>query len=95
MLAGPGAITTVMLYMAEATADSFDIVAVIFILLAVVITMAIAYVFLYYGEIIFFRIGRVGALAFTRIMGLILAAMAVQFILTGIINFAISEGLIA
>ncbi len=94
MLAGPGAITTVMIYMSEVTGANLDFLAIFFVVLAIIITMAIAYVFLYYGDGIFERIGRMGALAFTRIMGLILAAMAIQFMLTGIMNFAISEGLI-
>ena len=94
MLAGPGAITTVMIYMAEATSESFDVVAVIFIILAIIVTMVIAYLLLYYSEVIFERIGRVGALAFSRIMGLILAAMAVQFMLSGILDFAIENNLI-
>ena len=94
MLAGPGAITTVMIYMGEATADTIDALAVVMVIVAIVVTMTIAYFMLYYSEPIFEKLGRVGALALSRIMGLLLAAMAVQFILTGIINFAASEGLI-
>ncbi|MCK4758196.1 MAG: MarC family protein [Thermoplasmata archaeon] len=94
MLAGPGAITTVMLYMVDATTDGFDVFKVLAIIIAVIITMSVAYVMLYYGEGIFKRLGRVGALAFSRIMGLILAAMAVQFVLTGLVNFALQQGLV-
>jgi multiple antibiotic resistance protein len=95
MFAGPGAITTVMIYMSEATMEgiSFDQVALVFA--AILVTMVLSYVILSYGEKIFERIGRMGTLAFSRIMGLILAAMAVQFMMDGIINFVIDSGVVA
>ena len=90
MFAGPGAITTVMIYMTEATTrEPMDLGMVALVFLAIGITMILAYFMLVYGERIFERIGRMGALAFSRIMGLILVAMAVQFIMDGILSFLI------
>lgn len=90
MFAGPGAITTVMIYMTEATTqEPMDLGMVALVFLAIGITMLLAYFMLVYGERIFDRIGRMGALAFSRIMGLILVAMAVQFIMDGILSFLI------
>ena len=95
MFAGPGAITTVMIYMSEATNGSLDLELVGVVFAAIGITMALAYVILYYGERIFQRIGRMGTLAFSRIMGLILAAMAVQFMLDGLVGFMTEVGVVA
>lgn len=94
MFAGPGAITTVMIYMSEATQEGLDFSLISMVLLAIGITMILAYVMLSYSERIFQRIGRMGALAFSRIMGLILAAMAVQFMMDGIITFISESGII-
>ncbi len=46
--------------------------------------MVIAWIMLAYSDAIFHRIGRMGAYAISRIMGLILAAIAVQFIILGV-----------
>jgi multiple antibiotic resistance protein len=94
MFAGPGAITTVMIYVSEATNGSvaYDQIALVFV--AILITMGLSFVILFYGERIFQRIGRMGALAFSRIMGLILAAMAMQFMMDGVINFVADSGIV-
>ena len=89
MFAGPGAITTVIGLMAEATVplDLFKIVAIVAAILA---TMGISWVLLWRAEGVFARMGRMGAYAFSRIMGLLLAAVAVQFVILGI-DGAITE----
>jgi multiple antibiotic resistance protein len=94
MFAGPGAITTVMIYMSEATKEGLDLFLIALVFLAIGISMTLAYVMLSYSERIFRRIGRMGALAFSRIMGLVLAAMAVQFLMDGIINFIRESGIL-
>jgi len=91
MFAGPGAITTVMIYMAEARTEGLDLALIGVVLAAIAITMTASFVILFYGEKIFERIGRMGTLAFSRIMGLLLAAMAVQFVMDGIIDFLIEN----
>ncbi len=85
MFAGPGSITTVMIYISDATIGPVTNWTLIFaVYLGILVTMIISYILLYYGETLFQKIGRMGALAFSRIMGLILAAMAVQFIIEGL-----------
>jgi multiple antibiotic resistance protein len=84
MFAGPGSITTVMVYMAEASSPDLDAVKIGIILLAIVATMAVSYLLLRYSGRITRRMGRTGAAAFSRVMGLILAAIAVQIIVIGI-----------
>ena len=84
MLAGPGAISTVMLYVSEG-----NIVDLIIVIFSVFATMIISYVLLRNADKIFNRIGRVGSLAISRIMGLILAAVAVQFLINGIHDIAL------
>ncbi|MDG6218444.1 MAG: MarC family protein [Candidatus Thermoplasmatota archaeon] len=79
MLAGPGAISTVMLYVSQG--DAFELLIV---LASIFATMVITYILLRKADKIFNRIGRVGSLAISRIMGLILAAVAVQFLINGI-----------
>ena len=94
IFAGPGSITTVMIYMSEATVDGMDWGLAGTVYLAIIITMILSYFMLYYGDKIFNKMGRMGALAFSRIMGLILAAMAIQFIMTGMVNFLIERGIV-
>jgi len=85
MFAGPGSITTVMIYISDATTGTVTNWTIIFaVFFGILVTMIISYILLYYGEALFNRIGRMGALAFSRIMGLILAAMAVQFVIEGV-----------
>jgi multiple antibiotic resistance protein len=84
MLAGPGAITTVIALMADATSPGLDMLRVVVILGSILGTMLASWIMLTYADVIFRRIGRMGAYAISRIMGLILAAIAVQFIILGI-----------
>jgi multiple antibiotic resistance protein len=83
MLAGPGAITTVMVLMAAA-AKPLDMAAIGLILASILATMVITWVLLKEADRAFRRIGRMGAYAISRIMGFILAAIAVQFVILGI-----------
>ncbi len=95
IFAGPGSITTVMIYMSEATHGGMDWGLAGSVYLAILITMVASYFILFYGERIFQKMGRMGALAFSRIMGLILATMAVQFILTGFVDFIAGSGIMS
>ncbi|MCI4358208.1 MAG: MarC family protein [Thermoplasmata archaeon] len=84
LLAGPGAISTVMIYEGYAGSDPIDIAATF---IAIAATTAATYLVLRYGPNILRYLGRVGVMALTRVMGLLLAAIAVQFILNGILAF--------
>lgn len=80
ILAGPGAISTAMVLAGEAKTITHTAVVYGAILLTAVVT----YVTLLLGERLVALIGRTGIRVMTRIMGLLLAAVATQFILTGV-----------
>jgi len=84
LLAGPGAISTVMLYNSQGYLGNSIIV-----FLSIFATLSITYVLLRNVDKIFSRLGRVGSLAISRIMGLILAAIAVQFLINGVHQIAL------
>jgi multiple antibiotic resistance protein len=73
-----------MLYVSEG--NLLELMIVIF---SIFTTMFITYILLRNADKIFSRIGRVGSLAISRIMGLILAAVAVQFLINGIHDIAL------
>ncbi|MCL4346392.1 MAG: MarC family protein [Candidatus Thermoplasmatota archaeon] len=81
LFAGPGAITTVIIFFGEAKGLVDDM----FVLISILITVVISYISLVYSGPLFRRMGRMGAMAFSRIEGILLAALAVQFVITGIV----------
>ncbi len=83
LLAGPGAITTVMIYMTHPVPDPADKMFIFAGILASVLT---TFVLMHNADRIFKRLGRTGTKVVGRIMGLLLAAIAVQFIINGIIG---------
>lgn len=85
LLAGPGAISTVMIYEGAAAGDPLSVVATF---VAIGITTAATFVVLRYGQRIFAALGRIGVMAVTRVMGLLLAAVGVQFVVDGAIAVA-------
>jgi multiple antibiotic resistance protein len=97
LFAGPGAITTVMIYISYATRanDVLDLAAVF---ISIIATTLISTILLTYSQRIFNRMGRSGALAFSRIIGLLLAAVAVSFVMSGIfeaVDAYLKNGLLA
>ena len=80
LLTGPGAITTVMILVAGAGSTT----DVMLIYLACGLVFAVTFALLLAGEQLFRFMGRSGLMVFTRIMGLILAALAVQFVVNGL-----------
>jgi multiple antibiotic resistance protein len=83
LLAGPGAISTVMIYEANAGADPLGILATF---IAIAITTAATFLIFRYGERILRSLGRVGIMAMTRVLGLLLAGVGVQFVATGVLG---------
>ena len=79
LLAGPGAISTVMLYNSQG-----NIMSSMIVFASIFATLSITYALLRNVDRIFNRLGRVGSLAISRIMGLILAAIAIQFLINGV-----------
>jgi multiple antibiotic resistance protein len=80
LLTGPGAITTVMILVANdaAATDRMLIYA------ACVLVFAASFALLLVGDRLFALLGRSGLQVFTRVMGLVLAALAIQFIVNGL-----------
>ena len=83
LLAGPGAISTVMIYEGNAGSDPLVIVATF---VAIGIVTVLSYVIFRYGQVILRKVGRVGVNAMTRVLGLMLAAVGVQFVANGILG---------
>jgi multiple antibiotic resistance protein len=80
MLAGPGAIATVMVLMSEGKKTPL---AALPVLLAVVITFIASYFILRGAVLVQNVLKKTGVALLERVMGLILAAIAVQFIADG------------
>ncbi len=80
LISGPGAITTVMLYMAKAGSVGERAI----VLLSIVLIGITVWLVLCSANVIKNRLGRVGIKVMTRMMGLILTSMAVQMIINGI-----------
>lgn len=91
LLAGPGAITTVMIYMAHPVAAPED---KLFIFAGILVAVLATFFLLHNADRIFRRIGRTGTRAVGRVMGLLLAAIAVQFIIDGIFDVLKMHGLV-
>jgi multiple antibiotic resistance protein len=82
LLTGPGAITTVVVLMGEAS----DITEKGLLLLAIVLTFLATFIILKFSEYIDHALGITGIMVMTRIMGLILGAVAVNFVAVGAWN---------
>ncbi|MBI4404270.1 MAG: NAAT family transporter [Deltaproteobacteria bacterium] len=80
LLAGPGAISTVVLYATQAG----NWLSRVGLVLAIIGAMAASYAVLKGAHYLFHILGRTGLNILTRIMGLILTAIAVQFVLNGV-----------
>jgi len=79
LLVGPGAITTIIVDL-----HVYDIVIAI---LAVLIVLSSTWAILRYINNIYKFLGKTGSIVISRVMALLIAAIAVQYILTGITHF--------
>lgn len=89
LLAGPGSITTAIIYFNSKSNGILDRLAVI---CAIVLVMTIAFFVLKFSVRILNRLGRSGSLIISRIMGLLLAAIGVEFVVSGIAGVITSLG---
>ena len=80
MLAGPGAISTVMVLSGQAHSTGQTII----VYASIAATLFISWITLRLAEQLVKRMGQTGIRVMTRIMGLLLAAIAVQFVITGV-----------
>jgi multiple antibiotic resistance protein len=79
MLAGPGAISTVVVLAGQARTIPQHII----VYLSIVLTAVLSWIALRIGERLVVWLGETGIRVTTRIMGLMLAAVAIQFVITG------------
>jgi multiple antibiotic resistance protein len=91
MIAGPGTIATTILFADSASSSILNIFVVI---TAIIFCLFVAWVAMEKSSIIMKIIGRTGISVFSRILGILLAALAVQFILNGIQVYLKLNGLI-
>lgn len=82
MIAGPGAITTTIVLMNEAVV--MTPVAIGVVLVSIVISIVITYYMMRNSDYIMKRIGQREYRAINRLMGMLLIAIAVQFIINGL-----------
>jgi multiple antibiotic resistance protein len=82
MIAGPGAITTTIVLMNEAIPLTPLAIGVVFF--SIILSIVITYYMMLNSDYIMSKIGQREYRAINRLMGMLLIAIAVQFILTGI-----------
>jgi multiple antibiotic resistance protein len=83
LMAGPGAITATILLAGRAGAE-WTLLAVLLSLVAA--TMALCYLVFLSSERVSRMLGATGNIVLTRLLGVILAALAVQFVIDGIVG---------
>jgi multiple antibiotic resistance protein len=82
MIAGPGAITTTIVLMNEAIALTPLAIGVVFA--SIILSIVITYFMMKNSDYIMSKIGQREYRAINRLMGMLLIAIAVQFVITGI-----------
>jgi multiple antibiotic resistance protein len=80
LLTGPGAITSgiVLFNSAKSVEEEISLFA------AILLVFLLSYIILSRSEKLFEKLGHTGTMVIVRIMGLLLAAIAIQFVITGI-----------
>jgi len=80
LTAGPGSITTVMLLMSQASGP----IEWPFVFIAIFVSILLSYVGMVYADRLVGRLGKEGLRVVTRIMAIVVLAIAVQFIINGV-----------
>lgn len=83
MIAGPGAITTTIVLVSEAGGNLGQDVIVI---VAIIVAIGLTYLAMRNAELIVKKIGQKEFRAINRLMGILLLAIAVQFVIAGLIS---------
>src|SRR5208283_948320 len=81
LLVGPGAITT--------TIFNLQVYGIVIAILSVLAVLSLTWIILRYINGIYKFLGKTGSLVIARVMALLIAAIAVQYILTGVTHFVI------
>lgn len=85
LMSGPGSITAAILLASDAQGRMLDFVGIIAMIFLVV---AMTYVAFILANLITRALGEMGRIVVTRLLGLLLGALAVQFIADGILSLA-------
>jgi multiple antibiotic resistance protein len=88
LLVGPGAITTTIFTLQVYTMPYGAVIATLIAILAVVVVLSLTWAILRFMNGIYKILGKTGSLVIARVMALLIAAIAVQYILTGVTHFA-------
>ena len=89
LIAGPGAITSMILLTNEVQNNIWQLTGVFCAMFIVVFTVMVLFMMAALIEKI---LGKTGILVVSRVLGMLLAALAVQFILNGLTGFGIAIG---
>lgn len=84
LLSGPGTIATILLLTSQAGGDVRKLTA---IGIAIAVVFLVAFVSLYLGARLIKLLGEGGVHIATRVMGIVLAALAIQYVLNGITGY--------
>src|SRR5438034_7180792 len=84
LLSGPGAIATILLLTSQAGGDPQRLVS---IGVAIAAVFLVSFISLYLGARLIALLGEGGVHIATRVMGIVLAALAVQYVLNGITGY--------
>ncbi len=84
LLSGPGAIATVLLLASEAGRDSARLAVLV---LATALVFALSWLILRVSERLMVRLGAQRIAILTRVLGIVLAALAVQYVLDGVSGY--------
>ena len=91
-LSGPGAITVTIVSMKTLTVEFSWIIAIGIAIISIIVTMAITFLIFMSSSIVIRILGEKGMDAFTRVMGLLTVAIAIQFSLTGLTDWISTIG---
>ncbi|HMK47919.1 MAG TPA: MarC family protein [Methanocella sp.] len=81
LLAGPGAMSTVMILMNDAGQDNLQKIAII---IAILLAMTAAFIILINSERIYTIIKKDGSRVLTKVMGIVLATIAIEMVINGL-----------
>lgn len=84
LLSGPGTIATILLLTSQAGGDLKKLAA---IGIAIAVVFLVSFVSLYLGARLIGLVGEGGVHIATRVMGIVLAALAVQYVLNGVTGY--------
>jgi multiple antibiotic resistance protein len=86
LIAGPGALATIVLL---STRNTGDTVALVGIHLVMTLVLAITYVLFRMSAQVERLLGHIGIVVLTRLLGILLAALSVQFVLDGLRDYGL------